>query len=151
MSWHFSRALEAASWALNSSAGDRLGTSSGMKSVKKDCLRGSTMDTLNEPQSLLTCVSSHSPVRLSSIEDLRMWLAQDSHANHSASLENKQPETTSETCGLQRGMSFASYSQYPFCLKTSKDLFPTARLHALPRFHLQPINLLVSQESDNED
>lgn len=82
------------------------------------------MDALNEPQSSLTCVSSYSPVQLNSIEDLRTWLVQDSHASHSVSQANKLPETTSETCGLQRGMSFASYVQDPFCLKTSKDLFP---------------------------
>ena len=98
--------------------------SNGTNTASESSPPESQTDTLTERPSLLTCVSSWSPVQLANTEDLLMWLQADSRASHSAQQVNNSEPTTPVTCGPRRGTVFATYSQHPFCLRTCQDLFP---------------------------
>jgi hypothetical protein len=76
-------------------------------------------DSCQSRQSSLTCVSSFSPVPLSSTEDLRTWLQQGSHVSHLVPPQEgaKQPQI----CGQQQSMSSKQLSLLPFSQKTSLD------------------------------
>lgn len=69
------------------------------------------MDSLIEPQSLQTCVSSFSPVQPESTEDLRTWLQQDFHASPFRGSVNDAEEMTTETSGPKPFESFAMYDR----------------------------------------
>lgn len=102
--------------------------SNGTSIASRSSLPESVTATCPSPRSSLTCVSSFSPVQPCSTGELRMWLRQAFPASRSPSLENSRPQTTPATCGRLRRMSFASYSLFPYCLRTSRDLFPAATL-----------------------
>lgn len=108
----------------NSLDGEPVDMSNGNLTAKQSSPKGSKTAYWKKPQYSEMSVSSLSPVRPSSTEELRMWLQQAFPVSPSVSQESNWQQMTIETCGLQRGMSFASYSQNPFCLRTCQDLFP---------------------------
>ena len=107
--------------------------SNGTSIASKSSPHESETDTCQPPRSSLTCVSSFSPVQPSSIEELRMWLAQAFPVSHSQLQESKQEPMTSETCGPQPGTLFATFDQPTFCWKTCQNsLIPTTSESSLP-------------------
>ena len=78
-----------------------------------------TESSITHP-SLLMCVSSSSPVALTSTEDLLMWLQQDSPASPSRSLGKERETMTVEICGHKPSMSFAEYDHDTACWRTSQ-------------------------------
>lgn len=86
-------------------------TSSGTTTASACSQPASLTDSSPAPRSLETCVSSHSPVRLSNTEDLRTWLAQGFPASRSLSQESSAEPMTIGTCGPQQRMSFAWFDQ----------------------------------------
>jgi hypothetical protein len=105
-------------------AGRLSAMSNGTTTASGCSLPGSLTDSSPAPRSLVTCVSSHSPVPLLSTEDLRTWLLRGSPVSLSLLPESKGARTTNVTCGQQRPTLFATYSLNPFCLRTRPDLFP---------------------------
>ena len=75
-----------------------------------------------------TCVSSYSPVQLTSTEALRTFLAQVSHANPFPLPESNSAQTIPATCGPQQSRSSAVYAQPSLFSKTSPDFCPVATL-----------------------
>lgn len=67
--------------------------------------------SLPPPPSLLTCVSSYSPVQPQSTEDLRTWLQQASPANPSLSQESARESQTNAICGPQLSTASARYDR----------------------------------------
>jgi hypothetical protein len=99
---------------------------SGMNTASVSLPHESETDSCQRPRSSLTCVSSHSPVPLTSTEDLRTWLRQVSPASRSASQESSKLPTTAGICGPLQRTLFAAYSLDPYSLRTCPDLFPAA-------------------------
>ena len=97
--------------------------SNGTSTARKSLQQESEMDTCHPLPSSLMCVSSFSPVQLSSTEDLRMWLQLDSHANHSVLPESSLQQATIETCGPQQGTLFASLDPITSSWKTCQASF----------------------------
>lgn len=102
------------------SDGEPLVTSNGTTTASESSLLASVMDSCQQPQSSLTCVSSHSPVQPTSTEELRMWLQQAFPVSRLALLDGNLQKTTSGTCGQQPRMSFAVFDQSASCWKTSQ-------------------------------
>lgn len=100
------------------SGGRQSDTSNGTTTASACLPQGSQTDSSPQPRSLATCVSSHSPVQLNSIEDLRTWLRQAFHANPTASQESNSGPTTREICGQQQGTAFAWFDREACCWKT---------------------------------
>ena len=92
--------------------------SNGINTANESLPHESQTGSSLQPQSSATFVSSFSPVQLQSTEDLRTWLRQDSHANHSAQQENDSAQMIRETCGPQRGTLFATFDPALSCWKT---------------------------------
>lgn len=95
-------------------------TSSGTTTASASSQHASQTDSSPAPRSLATCVSSHSPVRLSNTEDLRTWLAQGFPASHIPAQVNEWAERMSETCGPQPSTAFASFDRAASFWRTSQ-------------------------------
>lgn len=93
-------------------------TSNGTSTANRSLQLESETDSYQSHQSSLTCVSSFSPVRPSNTEELRTWLQQAFPASHSRSPVDAKQKTTSETCGPQQRMSFASFDRGASCWRT---------------------------------
>lgn len=78
------------------------------------------VSSLPRPSSL-TCVSSYSLVQPRSIEDLQMWLQQDSLASPSPLPEEAKEKVTTETSGPKPSKSFARYDHDSASWKMSED------------------------------
>lgn len=120
MNFPCSQAQAAESSARTCWDGTQSVTSSGTTTANACLPHESLMDSYPAPRSLAMCVSSYSPVQLSNTEDLRTWLAQVSHASHTAQQENALERTTLETCGPRRGTLFAQLDPITCCWKTSQ-------------------------------
>ena len=121
MNYHYSADQVADCSELNCSDGSMSAMSSGTNIASKSLPSESQRDTLKPPRSLLTCVSSFSPVQPENIGALRTWLAAVSPASHSQLPGSEKPIQTSGTCGPQRWM-LSKQSGHPFAtLKTSPD------------------------------
>ena len=99
MNYRYLRVPEAESSAQSCSVGKPSDTSNGTTTASKSSHSALMTESTTSPQSLLTCVSSYSPVLLDNIEDLSTFLRQGSRANHSRSQESNLPQTTKEICG----------------------------------------------------
>ena len=69
-----------------------------------------------------SAMSEHSPVK-GTPQHIREWLMslpQDSHVNHSVSVESVLEKRTSETCGPPPSQSFAQYDHATSCWRTSQ-------------------------------
>ena len=99
--------------------------SNSTNTVKKSSGQESTTESSMKPQSSLTCVSSSSPVALTSTEDLLMWLQQDSPASPSQLSEDNKEKMTTEICGHKPSISFAEYDHDTACWRTSQGCLLT--------------------------
>lgn len=115
MSSHSSQAPASGSLAPTSSAGHQWGTSRSMNTASESSALGSTTATSPRPPSLGIFVASSSPVQLESIEDLRMWLRQDSPVPPSPPLARDSEGTILETCGQRPPTAFAWYDPATSC------------------------------------
>lgn len=120
MNSHSSREQAVESSERISSAGPPSGMSNGTTTASECSPSASQTDSSPWPRSLAMCVSSWSPVPLASTGDLRTWLAQAFPASRSASQEDSEARTTSETCGQPLGMCFARYDQTSRGLRMSQ-------------------------------
>jgi|LakMenE18May11ns_1017448.scaffolds.fasta_scaffold9825407_2 hypothetical protein len=102
------------------SDGAQSAMSSGTSIASESLLLVSATASCQPRQSSLTCVSSHSPVQPTSIEELRTWLQRAFPASHSQLPENSLPKATNETCGQQPRMSFAVFDRSESSWKTSQ-------------------------------
>lgn len=118
MSFHSSLVPEADCLERTCSDGDLSDTLNGTTTASGSSLRASETDTCPQPQSSLTCVSSHSPVQPTSTEELRTWLQQVSPVSRFPSPADSEPRETSGTCGPQPRMSFAAFDRNASCWKT---------------------------------
>jgi hypothetical protein len=80
----------------------------------------SLTDLSPQPRSLATCVSSYSPVPLSSTADLLTWLQQAFPVSRSVSQESSERPTTNATCGRQQGTLFAWFDRESLTWRTSQ-------------------------------
>lgn len=99
--------------------------SKSMNTASSSSDKGSMTESLTERPSLLTCVSSWSPVQPNNIEELRTWLQRDSHASPSQDLGKSSGKTITEICGLQLSTSFAQYDLDTRSWRTSQESFLT--------------------------
>lgn len=120
MSFHSSPELEEGCLERICSDGALSVTSSGTTTASESLPHASEMEFCLPPQSSLTCVSSHSPVRPTNTEELRTWLQRAFPASRFHSEESSSEKPTSATCGPQRQMSFAVFDRDSSAWKTSQ-------------------------------
>lgn len=118
MNSHSSLVREAESSEPTSSVGNPSGMSSSTTTASKSSPQESVTDTSQKPRSLETSVSSWSPVKLESTEDLRMWLRRGSPASPSAKRERDKEQKTSATCGRKPQQSSLQYDPKESSLRT---------------------------------
>ena len=78
----------------------------------------SLMESCQSRPSLVTCVSSCSPVQLESTGDLRTWLQAAFPVNHSALQESGPAQTTQEICGPPPSPPYARLDHDTASLRT---------------------------------
>lgn len=93
------------------SAGDQSATSNGTPTAKRSSKRAFATASFLLPRSSGTYEDLSATDTPSAIAALRTWLAQDSLASLSPSLESNSQPTTSETCGQLRGNAFAWFDR----------------------------------------
>lgn len=111
------------------SAGGPSDTSNGTTTVSACSPLESLTDLSPAPPSLATCVSSYSPVPLTSTADLLTWLQQAFPASRSAEQEPCSELKTSGICGRQQRSAFASFDQNACGWRTSQTSFPLGTSH----------------------